>query len=88
MVTKMPKGLRIFVIYTDGSIKDYKSEAAATIDINLREHSASGVKIAIIGNKLGMLTEVCERLLCFDKKDRCTNDEEGIARMHLKPDRD
>lgn len=70
------RGMRIFVVYTNGSIGEYKSEEKATIDINLREHSASGIRIVIIGNKLGMLTEKCERLLCFDKKDKCVNDDE------------
>ncbi len=73
MAVEVPKGLKIFVIYTDGSIGEYKSEAKAYDAINLREHSATGVKVAIIGNKLGMVTEVCERFLCFDKKDKCVN---------------
>lgn len=69
-----PNGVKIFVVYTDGSIGEYESEEKAYVDINLREHSASGVKMVIIGNRLGMLTEGCERLICFDKKDKCVND--------------
>lgn len=57
----------IFVIYKDGSVGKYKSEEKAYVDINLREHSASGVKMVIIGNELGMLTEPCERFLCFKR---------------------
>ena len=70
------KGLRIFVIYTDGSVGEYKSEEKAYVAINLREHSATGVKIVIIGSKLGMLTEACERFLCFKKggKNKRVND--------------
>lgn len=75
-MVKIPRGLKIFVIYTDGSIGSYKSEEKAYIDINLREHSATGVKMVIIGNMLGMLTEKCERFLCFTKKDKCVNDDE------------
>lgn len=70
------KGVRIFVVFTDGSIQSYKSEEKAYYDINLREHSATGVKIVIIGNKLGMLTEKCERFLCFTKKDKCVNEDD------------
>ncbi len=84
MAIKIPEDLKIIVIYTDGSVGKYESEAKAYDAINLHEHSATGVKMVIVGNELGMVTEVCERFLCFDKKDKCVNDEDGIARMHLK----
>ncbi len=78
-MVEVPKGLKIFVIYTDGSIREYKSEEKAYYDINLCEHSASGVKAVIVGNKLGMLTEKCERFLCFVKggKNRCVNSDDN-----------
>ena len=68
------ESLKIIVVYTDGTIGEYPSEADAIVDINLREHSASGVMTALIGRKLGMRTEKCERLLCFERLDE---DQQG-----------
>ena len=56
---------KIFVVFTDGSVGQYRSEAPALSAIREREHQGSEVVMVIIGWKLGMVKEKCDVIHCF-----------------------
>ncbi len=60
---------KLIVVFEGEEVSTYASEEEALDGINMRDRAASDVRCVLIGKKLGMLTQRCERLLCLKQSE-------------------